>query len=315
MGGTPIEAWTSLEAQKDVPELKPLFETWEKRISEWDQEKANAAYEEKLAKYKEALAKEGKPEKKSDRPKKPESPVTSGSRPANLFNSKIAPLIPYSIKGAIWYQGEANAKNLEVIYDLTLPLMIKDWRTRWNQGDFPFAWVQLPGYKKVQEKPVEEGPWPNIRECMLKALSVPNTGMAITIDVGEAEDIHPKNKQEVGKRLAMWALAKVYGQNCAFSGPLPAGHEIKGSEIVCSFKHTDGGLVSKDGELKGFAIAGADKIWYKANARIDGDKVVVSSPEVKEPKAVRYAWANNPVCNLFNGAGIPASPFRTDDWK
>ncbi|HPN84361.1 MAG TPA: sialate O-acetylesterase, partial [Victivallales bacterium] len=315
VGGTPIEAWTSLEAQKDVPELKPLFETWEKRISEWDQEKANAAYEEKLAKYKEALAKEGKPEKKSDRPKKPESPVTSGSRPANLFNSKIAPLIPYSIKGAIWYQGEANAKNLEVIYDLTLPLMIKDWRTRWNQGDFPFAWVQLPGYKKVQEKPVEEGPWPNIRECMLKALSVPNTGMAITIDVGEAEDIHPKNKQEVGKRLAMWALAKVYGQNCAFSGPLPAGHEIKGSEIVCSFKHTDGGLVSKDGELKGFAIAGADKIWYKANARIDGDKVVVSSPEVKEPKAVRYAWANNPVCNLFNGAGIPASPFRTDDWK
>ncbi len=315
VGGTPIEAWTSLEAQKDIPELKPILEKWKKMEMEWDPEKEKAQHEKLLAKYNEDVAKEGgKSDKTLRPPRRPEAPLTSPERPTNLFNSKIAPLIPYAIKGAIWYQGETNASR-GGLYDITLPLMIKDWRTRWNQGDFPFAWVQLPGYMKAQEKPVEDGGWPCIREFMLKSLSVPNTGMAITIDVGEAGNIHPVNKQEVGKRLAMWALAKVYGQNCASSGPLPSGHEIKGSEIICSFKNTDGGLLAREGELKGFAIAGADKKWFKGSAKIEGDKVIVSSPEVKEPKAVRYAWANNPECNLFNGAGIPASPFRTDDWK
>ncbi len=315
VGGTPIEAWTSLEALKGPPELKPTFEHWAKMEAEWDPEKEKANYETQLAKYKEALAKEGGDTNKALRaPRKTVAPLTNPRRPTNLFNSKIAPLIPYAIRGAIWYQGEANASP-NGLYDLTLPLMIKDWRTRWNQGDFPFAWVQLPGCMKAQEKPVEDSGWACIREFMLKSLSVPNTGMAITIDVGEAGNIHPINKQEVGKRLAMWALAKVYGQNCASSGPLPSGHEIKGSEIICSFKNTDGGLLAREGELKGFAIAGADKNWVKGSAKIDGDKVIVSSPEVKEPKAVRYAWASNPECNLFNGAGIPASPFRTDDWK
>jgi sialate O-acetylesterase len=313
--GTPIEAWISMEALKDILELTPLFEKWKKMEAEWDPEKEKVKYEEQLVKYKEDSAKkEGKNGKALPPPLKPVPPQSSTRRPANLFNSKIAPLIPYAIKGAIWYQGESNA-NRNGLYDVTLPLMIKDWRTRWNQGDFPFAWVQLPGIGKAQEEPVENDGWPSIREFMLKSLSVPNTGMAITIDVGEADSAHPLNKQPVGNRLAMWALAKVYGQECASSGPLPAGHEIKGSEIICSFKHTDGGLVSKEGELKGFAIAGVDRKWYKSTAKIDGDRVIVSSPEVKKPEAVRYAWANNPECNLFNGAGIPASPFRTDDWK
>jgi sialate O-acetylesterase len=142
---------------------------------------------------------------------------------------------------------------------------------------------------------------------MLKTLAVPNTGMAITTDIGEANDIHPKNKQAVGHRLALRVLANV-------SGPLPAGHKVTGNEIVLSFTNTDGGLVAKDGALKGFAIAGADQKWFAATAKIDGDKVIVSSPEVKSPVAVRYAWADNPDCNLFNGVGIPASPFRTDAW-
>lgn len=315
VGGTPIEAWTSVEAQQTVSELKPLFERW-KKLATWDLEKAKADYEKQLAKYKEDVAaaeKDGAPTKKLYTPQQPVAPRID-NRPGNLFNAKIAPLIPYAIRGAIWYQGEANAIPGGGLYNITLPLLIKDWRTRWGQGDFPFAWVQLPNYGKPQEKPVEDGGWPCIREFMLKTLSVPNTGMAITIDVGEV-GAHPKNKQAVGQRLALWALAKVYGQNGPSSGPLPAEHEIKGNEIICSFRETDGGLVAKGGELKGFAIAGADKKWVKASARIDGDKVIVSSPEVKEPKAVRYAWAFNPDCNLYNGAGLPASPFRTDDGK
>ena len=150
---------------------------------------------------------------------------------------------------------------------------------------------------------------------MLQSLTVTNTGMAITMDVGDPVNIHPKNKQAVGHRLALWAFAKVYGQHVPYSGPLPAGNEIKGNEMILSFTHTDRGLVAKDGELTGFVIAGDDHHWTPATARIQGEQVIVSSPEVKSPKAVRYAWAANPACNLFNGAGLPASPFRTDDWE
>jgi sialate O-acetylesterase len=185
---------------------------------------------------------------------------------------------------------------------------VQDWRARWGEGDFPFAWAQLPNFTGAGRN------WPLVREAMLKSLKVPNTGMAITMDIGEPGNIHPKNKQEVGKRLAMWALGTVYGQKTATSGPLPAGHEVRGGEVALSFTHTDGGLTAKGGDLKGFVIAGDDKKWLPAKARIEGDKVIVSSPDVKQPVAVRYAWDNNPECNLFNGAGLPASPFRTDDW-
>jgi sialate O-acetylesterase len=315
VGGTPIEAWTSMKAQHPKSELKPILEPWEKAVADWDPAKAQAQYEKQLAAYKEAAAKakaEGKTPPRA--PNKPVDPKLSNHRPASLFNAKIAPLIPYAIRGAIWYQGESNAGKLAHLYGLQLKTMIEDWRSRWGEGDFPFAWVQLPNYMKAQSQPVEASNWAVIREEMLKTLALPHTGMAITIDVGEANDIHPKDKQDVGQRLAMWALAKVYGKLVAASGPLPAGHKVNSSEVVLSFKHTAGGLVGKGGELKGFAIAGADRKWVKADAKISGDQVIVSSPNVKEPVAVRYDWANNPDGNLYNGAGLPASPFRTDNW-
>jgi sialate O-acetylesterase len=172
------------------------------------------------------------------------------------------------------------------------------------------AWVQLPNFRAAGRD------WPLVREEMLQTLRLPKTGMAIAIDLGEQNDIHPKNKQEVGRRLSLWALGEVYGKQVpATSGPLPASHDLRGNEVVLSFKHTDGGLQAKGGELAGFTIAGADKQWKPAQARIDGAKVIVSSAEVKQPVAVRYAWQDWPTCNLYNGAGLPASPFRTDDWK
>jgi sialate O-acetylesterase len=154
-----------------------------------------------------------------------------------------------------------------------------------------------------------------VRDCQLRALKIPNTGMAITIDLGDPNDIHPKRKREVGQRLALWALAKVYGKAMPFSGPLPVGHDIKGDQVICKFQYADGGLKTRDGgEVKGFKIAGADKNWVMAVAKIEGEKVVVGAPEVKQPVAVRYAWEGDPDCNLINGAGLPASPFRTDAW-
>ncbi len=170
--------------------------------------------------------------------------------------------------------------------------------------------MQLPNFLRPGEG------WPLVREFMLKSLSVPKTGMAITMDIGDPKDIHPKNKQDVGKRLALWALGAVYGEKVpAISGPLPVGHKIRGNEVLLSFKRANGGLCAKGGALKGFVIAGADKQWKPATARIEGGKVVVASAEVRKPVAVRYAWSDNPDCNLFNRAGPPASPFRTDRWS
>ncbi len=227
-----------------------------------------------------------------------------------LFNGKIAPLIPYAIRGALWYQGEANTfEGKAQLYQYQLPLLVTDWRQRWG-SEFPFAWVQLPNFS------VPGRDWPLVREAMLKSLKLPKTGMAITIDIGEEKNIHPKNKQEVGRRLSLWALGEVYGKKVAStSGPLPAGHEVKGDKIVLKFSHADGGLAARKGELRGFMIAGDDKQWKPATAKISGDSVIVSSPEITKPVAIRYAWQNWPDCNLFNGAGLPASPFRTDEWN
>jgi sialate O-acetylesterase len=315
VGGTPIESWTSMAAMKDKPEFKPLFDSWEQRTASYDPEKAKAQYEKQLAAFKAAQKDPKQKGKRRRGPRKPQDPKLHTHHPGNLFNGKIAPLIPYAIRGAIWYQGEANAKSDESsrLYATQLPLMIQDWRTRWKQGDFPFAWVQLPNFKKRNEDPGAPSAWAAMRESMMKSLAVKNTGMAITIDVGEAGNIHPKDKQAVGKRLSMWAMAKVYGQQGASSGPLPKGHKIDGDKVTVTFTHTDGGLVAKEGDLKGFALAGADKKWHWASAKIEGEAVVVSCPEVKQPVSVRYAWGDNPDCNLFNGAGLPASPFRTDE--
>ena len=274
VGGTPIESWVAEDAQKQLP-------------------KAKAAGQKA--------------------PRKPTDPLDKARRQGNvggLFNGKIAPLIPYAMRGVVWYQGEANSHpGKGLLYQYQLPLLVNDWRMRWGE-EFPFAWVQLPNFTR------EGDDWPLVREGMLKTLRLPRTGMAITVDIGDPTNIHPQNKQEVGKRLALWALGDVYGRKViATSGPLPAGHEVRGSEIVLSFKHANAGLKAKEGALKGFVIAGEDKKWTPAQAVIQGDKIIVSSGDVKKPLAVRYAWSGNPGCNLYNGAGLPASPFRTDDWN
>jgi sialate O-acetylesterase len=310
VGGTPIESWIALDAQKSSKELEPLVSTLVKDEAAFDEAKAKAEYEKNLERWEKQVEK-AKAENRP-RPRKPTDPVATRSRrggPGGLFNGKIAPLIPYAIRGVLWYQGEANSVPSKAsYYQFQLPLLVTDWRQRWG-SELPFAWAQLPNFG---------GPgrdWPTVREAMLKTLKLPRTGMGINIDIGEEKDIHPKNKQDVGKRLAMWALAAVYQRpNVAASGPLPAGHEFRGREAVVTFKHSDGGLKA-DGDVQGFQLAGKDQQWKPASARIDGDKVIVTSPDVEQPVAVRYAWSNFPTCNLKNGAELPATPFRTDDWK
>lgn len=308
VGGTAIELWISAEAQRRSAALKPAMELLDRANAGFDAAAAGARYQEALAQWKageKARAKKGK------RTRPPQDPVALHARKHGvglLFNGMIAPLIPFALRGALWYQGEANSTpGRAEYYQYQLPALVEDWRARWGQGDYPFAWVQLPNF---------EGPgrnWPLVREAMLKSLRLPRTGMAVTIDIGDPNDIHPANKQDVGKRLAMWALADVYGRKGAPSGPLPAGHRIEGGRVIVSFKNGEG-LAAKGGAPRGFQVAGADRKWVDATARIAGTTVIVSSPEVRNPVAVRYAWANNPVCNLYNAAGLPASPFRTDDW-
>ncbi|MEQ1862926.1 MAG: sialate O-acetylesterase, partial [Chthoniobacteraceae bacterium] len=281
VGGTLIESWISPEAQRATPALKDFFAQHGKLVAAFDRTNATA---------KEISTHEN---------------ITSVG---GLFNGKIAPLIPYALRGVAWYQGESNASPERApFYETQLRLLVRDWRAKWG-GELPFAWVQLPNVKRTES-------WAHIREAQLKALDLPRTGMAITIDIGESRNLHPPNKQEVGRRLAQWALGDVYGRKVATSGPLIARHETRGSEIVLRFRHTDGGLVAKDGPLTGFIVAGENRAWTPASARIEGDTVIVSAPNVPRPIAVRYAWEADPICNLTNGAGLPASPFRTDDWK
>ena len=319
VGGTPIEAWTSWEAQKNLPQIKFIFDSWDKKMAEYDPQKASANYEKQKAAW-QAAAETAKAEgkKPANAPRAPVDPKMDAHRPANLFNGKIAPLIPYAIRGAIWYQGESNADTVErgAAYRTQLPLMIADWRKRWG-SEFPFAWVQLPDFVAH-----DSDGWALVQEAMLKSLKVPHTGMAVALGLGETHDIHPKNKQEVGKRLATWALADVYakkagkgatGGSATSMGPLFASQKISGKEVTVTFIQA-AGLAAKDGELKGFTIAGEDKQWKPATAKIVKGSVVVSSPEVAKPVAVRYAWGSNPEFSLFNAAGLPASPFRTDDW-
>jgi sialate O-acetylesterase len=236
------------------------------------------------------------------------------SVPVIRYNGMIAPLLPYAIKGAIWYQGETNVGRAAQ-YERVMATLIRDWRTRFGVGDFPFLIVQLANYLERRDAPVDSE-WARLREAQLHvSRNVAHTGLAVTIDIGDAKDIHPKDKQDVGTRLALAALANVYGRKLEYSGPAYRRMKIEGERVRLSFDHAEGGLVVRDGgHLMGFAVAGEDGRFVWADAVIDGDEVVVSSPEVKRPAAVRYAWADNPAANLYNRAGLPASPFRTDDF-
>jgi sialate O-acetylesterase len=232
----------------------------------------------------------------------------------------IKPLIPYKIKGAIWYQGESNAQTIEkaVRYKELLSIMIKDWRTQWNQGDFPFLLVQLANYREPQQTPTEDA-WPYLRESQSKVVKeVTNTGMACIIDIGDANDIHPRNKKDVGKRLELNALKIAYDTEVEYSGPAFREAGFHGNNAYITFDHAKSGLKVKNryGYVNGFTVAGPDKMFYFARAEITGhNKVTITSNQVKNIVAVRYAWADNPGdVNLYNGENLPAIPFRTDNW-
>jgi sialate O-acetylesterase len=309
VGGTPIDSWVDQDLQRSLPEMKGYFSAQASEAA-IDPVKANADFEAAMAKWKEDV-KQARADKKP-LPRRPVNPADLRAKKSNLgglFNGMIMPLVPYAIRGALWYQGEANTVPTKApYYQYQLPALVTDWRKRWG-AEFPFAWVQLPNYAGNGRD------LPQVREGMLKTLRLPKTGMAITIDIGETGNIHPRNKQEVGRRLSVWALNTVYGKaDIESSGPLPEKHEVRGSDVVVHFSHARG-LKARDGEVTGFQIAGEDQQWQPATARVEGETVIVSSPSVSKPVAVRYAWENDPKCNLYNAAGMPASPFRTDDWK
>ncbi len=238
--------------------------------------------------------------------------VTKG---ATLYNGMIAPLIPYAIKGAIWYQGESNANTHDraLQYEKLFPAMIKNWRDDWKQGDFPFLFVQLAPFQKIEKDPTDT-PWARLREAQRLTLKLDKTGMAVITDVGDEKDIHPKQKEPVGARLALAARAIAYGEKIEYSGPTFDSIKVADGKAILSFKHLGGGLVANGDALTGFTIAGEDKVFYNADATIQGDTIVVSSSQVAKPAAARFGWANYPVVNLWNKEGLPASPFRTDDW-
>jgi sialate O-acetylesterase len=232
--------------------------------------------------------------------------------PSGMYEGMIVPLQKYRIRGAIWYQGEGNTWR-SFQYRTLLPALIRGWRKGWDEGDFPFLIVQLPN--QGESPKLGDSIWAELREAQLiSEQTVPNTGLAVTIDVGDPKNLHPPRKAEIGERLALWALGTTYGQRIVFSGPLYESMHVEGNEIRIHFEHTGSGLQIDGEQLKGFSIAGADRKFHWASARVDGNDVVVSSAEVASPAAVRYGWADSPDCNLFNGDGLPASPFRTDDW-
>jgi sialate O-acetylesterase len=235
-------------------------------------------------------------------------------QPVGLYNGEIAPLLNYKIKGVIWYQGESNASRNPSEYHKLFSTLIADWRQKWNQGDFPFLYVQLTSFMAAKDQPSESS-WAELRQAQLKTLSVPNTAMIVTTDIGEWSDIHPLNKEDVGKRLALAARKLAYGdKKVIYSGPIYQSMKTDENKIILTFTDIDGGLTAKGGKLKYFAIAGPDKKFVWANAKIKGDKIIVWNDSVPNPVAVRYAWADNPEdANLYNKAGLPASPFGTDD--
>lgn len=321
-GGKPVETFTSREALNSLPGTKVLVDATLSADAVFDLAKASAAYEARLDQWKAAFeARKNIPaaerKKMARKPSPPKRPLDTEGKPGVLFDSMIHPFIGYTIRGAIWYQGEGNAKAGAVPYDQTLPLMINDWRKRWD-SDFSFYFVQLANFRDPSTEPGNNDPWPLLQDRMRLVLATtPKTGMAVINDVGDAKDIHPKNKHAVGERLALWALAKDYGKDITYSGPLFQSSKVKDGAIRITFDQVGSGLSSRDGgELNRFEIAGTDKVWHWADAKVDGTAVViVSSADVPSPVAVRYAWASNPEgANLVNSEGLPASVFRTDDW-
>ncbi len=306
-GGSACEAWVRRDLFTDKDLYGPLMDRWENTEATYDPDVAVTAWKKRVEKW--------KVDKKGRQPRAPRNPLTGQHRPANLYNGVLKPVLGYTIKGAIWYQGEHNASRAYQYRDL-FPLMIQSWRDEWAQGDFSFYWVQLADFRAEQPEPADSD-WAELREAQTMTMNkLANTGEAVILNLGEAADIHPKNKQDVAKRLARWALAKDYGIDVVCHSPLYKSLEIKGDRILVTFVHTGGGLDTFDVTAPiGFAIAGDDRSFVSASARIvDRDTIEVWSDSVSTPVAVRYAWADNPVCNVQNREGLPVTPFRTDSW-
>jgi len=347
-GGTPAQAWISIDGLQQQPEFKNYVAKHQALVDHYND--AKAVYPQQLTAYKDAqkqwdeevgdgyktvlkqwdaevaqakangLKSPPQPKPSRPAPQAPQTPEGGFGAPANLYNAMVSPIIGYGIKGVIWYQGEGNGDLLAdaVAYKDLFPLLINDWRNQWHQGNFPFLFVQLANFRNPAVKP-SEGNWPWVREAQLKTLSLPATGMAVITDIGEADNIHPKNKRDVGLRLALAARHVAYGENIIFSGPVYKAMKIEGNRIRITFNYTGGGLTADSTYnpatgLKGFGVAGSDGNFVWAKAIIDGNTVIVSSGDVANPVAVRYNWADNPPGNLYNAEKLPASPFRTDDW-
>jgi sialate O-acetylesterase len=313
-GGTPAEVWTSRKVLESDPALKHLVENFEQRVKDYP--KQLEGYANAAEQYIDAIEKGKNDGKAGQKPKKPGDPKTFVySAPFLLYNARIATIIPYAIRGAIWYQGESNAGPVRAEEYATLfPAMIKNWRHDWGQGDFPFLFVQLAPFQDI-DADATDTPWAWLREAQRQtSLTVPNTAMAVITDLGDEQDIHPKDKRPVGQRLAFAALDLAYGQKVPYTGPVYDSMKVENGKAVVSFKNADSGLEARAGELTGFTIAGKDGKFVPAMAVLQGNQVVVSSPEITEPAAVRFGWANYPVVNLWGKDGLPASPFRTDNF-
>ena len=315
-GGSAAEAWVKRDKLAAHPVLNVLHEKWQKEEAKY--ENAKAEFEKKMAEWTAAATSakaEGKPEP-GGKPQHPDGRMKGNARPGNIHSGVLAPSIGYGIKGAIWYQGESNTGRAYQYREL-FPFMIQSWREEWGLGDFPFYWVQLADFKAERTEP-SESDWAELREAQTMTMKkLPNTGEAVIIDIGEGKDIHPKNKQDVAKRLARWALTETYkvpGIPCR--SPIYTAMEKQGPKAVLSFDNVAGGWRPFDvAEPVGFTIAGADKKFVAAQAKILPDgRIEVWSEAVAEPVAVRYAWADNPVCNMYSAAGLPLTPFRTDDF-
>jgi sialate O-acetylesterase len=320
------EAWTGDAVLQADPALKVVADSWQQKIAEFphvleqfeqklgDPQKVMELQEwEKAAEEAEANGKVASaiPDKLALAiPNVPKDPRSSRRRDAAVWNAMVAPLTSYAIAGVIWYQGESNAE-FPYQYRKLFPAMIQQWRSSWGEGDFPFLFVQLTNYSRGFRFP---DVWPTTRESQATALALPKTGMAVAMDIGDHQSMFPKNKQEVGRRLALAAEGIAYGRKIEYQGPTFKSMRVDNGTVRLQFTHVAGGLVVHGESLKGFVVAGEDQKVFPAEAQIEGTEVVLSSPQVAKPVAVRYAWANDPVCTLYNKAGLPAPQFRTDDW-
>jgi sialate O-acetylesterase len=307
-GGTPAEGWTSSTALDADPEFKPLVESWRQKIMEFPH--LLETYQRDLAeaeKSSEEAEANGRPA--VTLPALPRDPRSDPWRTSGLWNGMIAPLTPYAIAGTIWYQGESNA-SFAYQYRKLFATMIQDWRRAWGEPDSAFLFVQLASYGLV----TPPSDWAVLRESQAKTLALPNTGMAVAADIGDSQNIHPKNKQEVGRRLALAAEVVAYGRGVEYSGPVFESLHAEKGTLRLQFGHLGGGLVTHGAKLAGFEVAGDDQKFVAADARIEGKAVVLSSSQVANPVAARYAWKDDPQCSLYNKAGLPAPPFRTDNW-